>query len=273
MDENQTMVNFEDTAPQVETEDTATEVDANTSAEPTTTTADGEVDAEQQTSEENEQAERSGTDDTDSAPFLSVRYNHEDRELTRAEAQSYAQRGMQAEPIMYDLRYLAAQDGHKSVKEFIDKLKTAAEKSRMDNIRGQLVDEGNEDLLNAIYSAEISKIKNAAGIIEANEQKAFAAEYENEHSRLADEFIALNKEFPEFKEFKDVSKNVLQIAQKEKISLLDAQLRFQHAENKKIKQAERSAAVASESSVGSMQSETSNAQSAAIDAMILGVWS
>ena len=52
MDENQTMVSFEDAAPQVETEDTATEVDANTSAEPTTATADGEVDAEQQTSEE-----------------------------------------------------------------------------------------------------------------------------------------------------------------------------------------------------------------------------
>ena len=174
---------------------------------------------------------------------------------------------------MADLRYLAAQDGYKSVKEFLETLKKAAEDSRMDNIRGQLVDEDNEDLINAIYSAEVSKIKSAAGVIEADEQKAFAAEYENEHTRLADEFVALQKEFPELKGFKDVSKSVLQMAQKEKISLLDAQLRFNHAENKKIKEAEQSAAAAAESSTGSMQSSENNVNSSVLDAVLKGIWS
>ena len=266
MEEFETTANTEEVAPQTDSAEATTEAEVNTENQPTTVDGNGEANAGQ-TSDNNEDVELSGTEGTDSAPFLSVRYNHEDRELSQAEAQSYAQRGMQTEPIMADLRYLAAQDGYKSVKEFIDTLKKAAEDSRMNNIRGQLVDEGNEDLINAIYSAEVSKIKDAAGVIEADEQKAFAAEYETEHERLADEFIALQKEFPELKEFNDVSRNVLTLAQKEKISLLDAQLRFNHAENKKIKQAETSAAAAAESSTGSMASNESDASSSVLDAL------
>ena len=271
MEELQPTVATEEVAPQTETAEATDEAEVSGENQPTTVDENGNADAE--TSESNEDAEQNGTDGVDSAPFLSVRFNHEDRELTQAEAQSYAQKGMQAEPLMADLRYLAAQDGYKSVKEFLETLKKAAEDSRMDNIRGQLVDEDNEDLINAIYSAEVSKIKNAAGVIEADEQKAFAAEYENEHTRLADEFIALQKEFPELKEFKEVSKSVLQLAQKEKISLLDAQLRFNHAENKKIKEAEQSAAAAAESSTGSMQSSENNVNSSVLDAVLKGIWS
>lgn len=271
MDEMTTTATVDEVVPQTETAEATDEAEVSGENQPTTVDENGNADAE--TSESNEDAEQNGTDGVDSDPFLSVRFNHEDRELTQAEAQSYAQKGMQAEPLMADLRYLAAQDGHKSVKEFLETLKKAAEDSRMDNIRGQLVDEDNEDLINAIYSAEVSKIKNAAGVIEADERKAFAAEYENEHTRLADEFIALQKEFPELKEFKDVSKSVLQMAQKEKISLLDAQLRFNHAENKKIKQAEQSAAAAAESSTGSMQSSENNVNSSVLDAVLKGIWS
>ena len=271
MDEMTTTATVDEVVPQTETAEATDEAEVSGENQPTTVDENGNADAE--TSESNEDAEQNGTDGVDSAPFLSVRFNHEDRELTQAEAQSYAQKGMQAEPLMADLRYLAAQDGHKSVKEFLETLKKAAKDSRMENIRGQLVDEDNEDLINAIYSAEVSKIKSAAGVIEADEQKAFAAEYENEHTRLADEFVALQKEFPELKEFKDVSKSVLQMAQKEKISLLDAQLRFNHAENKKIKQAEQSAAAAAESSTGSMQSFENNVNSSVLDAVLKGIWS
>ena len=70
-----------------------------------------------------------------------------------------------------------------------------------------------------------------------------------------------------------MSKSVLQLAQKEKISLLDAQLRFNHAENKKIKQAEMSSAAAAESSTGSMSdTDTSGGSTSLLDAMRKGVW-
>lgn len=273
MDEMTTTVATEEVAPQTDSADNATEAEANTDAQPTTAEQNDNANAENEQSENNESLEQMSADNSaDSAPFLSVRYNHEDRELTRAEAQSYAQRGIQAEPFMADLRYLAAQDGYKSVKEFLDNLKSTTEASRLENLRGQLVDEGNEDLLNSILAAETAKIKSAAGVIEEDEKKAFASEYESEHSRLADEFIALNKEFPEIKEFKEVSKSVLQLAQKEKISLLDAQLRFNHAENKKIKQAEQSAAAAAKSSTGSMSdTDTSGGTSSLLEAMRQGV--
>lgn len=273
MDEMTTTVATEEVAPQTDSADNATEAEDNANAQPTTAEQNGNTDAENQTSEDNESTEQSpGTDDTASAPFLSVRYNHEDRELTQAEAQSYAQRGIQAEPIMADLRYLAAQEGMKSVKDFIDKLKTAADSARMENIKSQLVDDGNAELLESIVAAEQQKFREAAGVIEEDEKKAFASEYENEHSRLADEFVALQKEFPEFGEFKDLPQSVLRIAQKEKISLLDAHLRHQHAENKKIKKAEQSQAAAKESSTGSMQSENADTYSLLSEAMKAGVW-
>jgi hypothetical protein len=193
MEENQTQVTTEETAPQVETEETATEVITETEEQPTTVEPNSNDDAEQQTSEEDEQTEQIGESNTDLAPFLSVRFNHETRELTQTEAQSYAQKGLQAEPIFAKLRYLAAQEGKKSVKEFVEALETTAESARLENIKSQLVDDGNAELLESIVAAEQQKFREAAGVIEEDEKKAFASEYENENSRLADEFIALQK--------------------------------------------------------------------------------
>ena len=274
MEELNTNVVPEGTAPQDPQENNATEVNAE-NVEQNAISADNDNAATENQSADKEDLEQDSDVDKNATlvPLLSLPHNHEIRELSKEETVDYVQTGMHAKPILADLRYLAAQDGHKSVKEFLEVLKKSAENSRMENIRSQLVDDGNEELANAILAAELSKIKDAAGVIEADEQKAFAAEYETEHERLADEFITLQKEFPELKEFKDVPKSVLMLAQKEKISLLDAQLRFQHAENKKIKQAEQSAAAAAESSSGSVQSKDNDASSPLLDAMRKGVWS
>jgi hypothetical protein len=273
MEELNTTVVPEGTAPQGLQENNTTEASAENVEQSATSADNDNVQAENESADnENLEQESSVDGNADLAPFLSLPHNHEIRELSREETVDFVQTGMHAKPILADLRYLAAQDGHKSVKEFIDALKSSAEASRLENIRSQLVDDGNEDLAQAILAAELSKIKDAAGVIEADEQKAFAAEYENEHTRLADEFIALQKEFPELKEFKDVPKTVLQMAQKEKISLLDAQLRFKHAENKKIKQAEMSAAAAAQSSTGSMADSNTTHSTSFIDAMKKGIW-
>lgn len=272
MEENLNTVVTEETTPQVPDENNATEVTPEADGQATTPEQQPEEGTENQNSDNNELMEQESTDGADQAPFLMVRYNHESKGLSQAEAQTFAQKGMQAEAIMSDLRYLAANEGAKSVKDFIENLKTAAENARRENIRSQLVDEGNEDLLNALFNAESEKIKSAIGVMTEDENKAFASEFENENTRIADEFIALKAEFPEIKEFKDVSPAVLQIAQKNKISLLDAQLRFQHAENKKIKQAEMSAAAAAESSTGSMNSQDNDASSPVLDAMKKGIW-
>lgn len=273
MEELSTTVAIEGTVPQDLGESNTTEVSTETTEQSATSAQDGTEETEN-TSElaENGEQQSAGTEDADSAVFISIPHNHEMRDLSRAETVDFLQTGIHAKPLLADLRYLAAQEGMKSVKDFIDKLKTAANSARMENIKSQLVDDGNAELLESIVAAEQQKFREAAGLIEADEQKAFASEYETEHSRLADEFIALQKEFPEFGEFKDLPQSVLRIAQKEKISLLDAHLRFMHAENKKIKKAEQSQAAAKESSTGSMQSETADTSSALSEAMRAGVW-
>lgn len=272
MEELNTNVVPEGTVPQDPQENNATEENAE-NIEQSATSADNDNAESETQSADNENLEQGLDESAADAPFLSLLHNHEIWDFNREETVDYVQTGIYAKPILADLRYLAAQEGHKSVKELVENLKKTAHNTRLDNIRSQLVDDADEDMLNAILSAEMQKFKDAAGVIEADERKAFESEYENEHQRLADEFISLQKEFPELKEFKDVPKSVLQMAQKEKISLLDAQLRFNHAENKKIKQAEQSSAAASESSTGSMQSSADDATSSILDAMRKGIWS
>ena len=266
MEELNTNVVPEGTVPQDPQENNATEENAE-NIEQSATSADNDNAESETQSADNENLEQGLDESAAVAPFLSLPHNHEIRELSREETVDFVQTGMHAKPILAELRYLAAQDGFKSVKEFMENLKSTAEASRLESLRGQLVDEGNEDLLNSILAAETAKIKSAAGVIEEDEKKAFASEYETEHERLADEFIALQKEFPDLKEFKEVPKTVLQIAQKEKVSLLDAHLRFLHAENKKIKQAEMSSAAAAKSSTGSMASTDVSTSNSVLDAL------
>ena len=77
MEELQPTVATEEVAPQTETAEATDEAEVSGENQPTTVDENGNADAE--TSESNEDAEQNGTDGVDSAPFLSVRYNHEDR--------------------------------------------------------------------------------------------------------------------------------------------------------------------------------------------------
>lgn len=273
MDEMNTTALSEESAPQDAEEQSATE-EATETAEQSTTSEqeDGEATENQNNTETDTEQSGAVNDGTDSAPFLSIRYNHETRDLSQSEARSLAQKALQAEPIMTKLRFLAAQDGADSINSFIKKMEESYESRQRQRISSQLSNEGDKELFDTILKAENEKFMAAAGIIEESESKALAEEFDNENARLAEEFIALSKEFPDLKEVKDVPDAVFKLAAKEKISLLDAQLRFNHAENKKIKQAEQSAAAAAASSTGSAVSSDTDSTSPEIVAMRKGVW-
>ena len=102
-----------------------------------------------------------------------------------------------------------------------------------------------------------------------------AAEQESREAatkRLAEEFMELQKEFPEIKDFQGIPDSVLHQSIGKKISLLDAYLRYQRSEQKKRDQAEASAKAAKESSTGSMQSQAEGAENAIISAALKGVF-
>lgn len=273
MDEMNTTAPAEVTAPQETEVPGTTEADAAMAEQDTTPAQSTAEDAEQTSdAEQGEQADSGEIADPAVAPFLTVRYNHESKELTEAEAVTLAQKAMQAEPLMSDLRYLAAQDGATSVAAYIKGLVERADGHRRTAIQERLADSGDTDLLETILQAETDKLRAKAGAIEQEEMGALQAEQSSENTRIANEFLALKAEFPNLTELKDVPLAVLQLAAEQGITLLDAHLRYNHAENKKINEAKQSAAVAEAASAGSAASVDADASSPEIEAMKQGVW-
>ena len=272
MDEMNTNALELDSAPQENNAEATDEATNPEEAQSTTSEATDGQGTEQNDSTDNQEQTNTDENGDGEASFLMVRYNHETKNLSQSEARTLAQKAMQAEPLMNELRYLAAQAGEKSVKSFIENLKVTSEEQRRDKIRNQLVDQGNEDLFNSIFDAETSRIQNAAGVMLEDESRAFNEEIEGEHIRLAADFKDLQAEFPDIKEVKDIPDQVLRLAVEKNISLLDAQLRFNYAESKKINNAKKSAAAAAESSAGSVKSDETNSTSPVIEAMRKGLW-
>ncbi|MDD4699342.1 MAG: hypothetical protein PHV07_03670, partial [Oscillospiraceae bacterium] len=97
-------------------------------------------------------------------------------------------------------------------------------------------------------------------------------EVADEHDRLTEGFIQLQKEFPEISEISKVPKVVISNAIDKNISLLDSYLRFLHSENRKIEQAKATQEAAARASVGTQKSLDANHTSAEIEAMIRGIW-
>ncbi len=273
MEENITNALAEATVPQGTEAQSTTEADDAIAEQDTipdqSTATDAELNSD---SESRTEAQIGETADPASAPFLPVRFNHEIKGLTKKEAATWAQKGMQAEPLMSDLRYLAAQDGATSVAAYIKGLVEQADDHRRTSIQERLADSGDTDLLETILKAETDKLRAKAGAIEQEEMGALQAEETNENARIANEFLALKAEFPNLNELKDVPLAVLQLAAEQGISLLDAQLRYNHAENKKINEAKQSAAVAEAASAGSAASVDADASSPEIEAMKQGIW-
>ncbi len=263
MEENITLT--EETSPMVEAEEVTSEPEETETVQNTTS-------AEEESEGTEKTVDDSGTEETPqiSGWKLPVRYNHELKELTLEEAQTYAQKGMYSESVMNDLRYLAARGGMGSVGELVKHLKESAEQARKQELVNQLG--GDEELINTILTAESKKWLDAAGVILDNENKTIAEENQSATEKFAAEFISLQSEFPELKEFKDVPADVITSAMKNGISLLDAFLRFKHEENKKITKAEHSEKAAKAAGTGSGKSTEADTSSPAIAAMRRGVW-
>lgn len=259
--------------------ETPTEVESSEEVTPETmeeSVSQSTTSEEEQNLEESEQVEEStGVENVEPVGEtdwkLPVRFNHQLRELSMEEAQTYAQKGMQSESVMNDLRYLAARSNMSSVAELVKNLKESSEQTRREELSRQLG--GDEELINTILSAESKKWLDAAGVILDNENKALAEETQSATEKFADEFIALQKEFPEIQEFKNVPADVVASAMKNNISLFDAFLRFKHEENKKITKAEQTETAAKAAGTGSGKSVDSDVSSPAVEAMRRGVWS
>jgi hypothetical protein len=268
MEENTNQVEVEETAPQVETNDNADEVTTDSTAQKDTIPDENK----EEVTETNEgQTEGQAEQPLEETPFISVKYNHEVKNLTQREAQLTIQKAMKNESLMGKLRILAARNGNSTFDEFVDYLVKQSDDARLERLRGSLT-EDNPELLESIIKLEDEKYRQQAGVIAEEEAKVFESEYKSESEKLANDLIELQKEFPDIKGVKDVPDTVIKSAIENKISLFDAYLRYQFNENKKIKQAEVTEKEAIATTTGSAASNDTDATSPAIQAMLKGLW-
>ena len=234
MEENEIMQPAE-SAPQEDAESTAT-----AAAEPTTEDAEAlgtTPDAE-------------STEDVQQPITIPIQYNHESRELTLEEAQTLAQKGLkfdEVSPTLEKIRFLATANG-KSMQEMVDALVESQDKQLYSSILAEC--DGNESIAQRLFDAEKLKRQTAA---ESAQKEATAAQEKEKADlakRLADEFVELQREFPEMAEFSAVPKSVLDAAVKGK-NLTDAYLRYQRAESKRVSAAKATQEQAAKASAGS----------------------
>ncbi len=196
-----------------------------------------------------------GTGEQVPPPFITVRYNHEDKPLSQQEAITLAQKGMHYEKLYGKLDYLASLQ-EIDVNTFIERLVEAPEAAHRKHLEG-LYGEDSEDVeigMNIFREKQAENYKKYVADRDKAEKEKTENEQRTTQSRLAEEFIELQREFPEVAEFKNLPDSVIREASGGKRDLISCYLKYLHSENKRIKAAENTAAAAQESSAGSMSS-------------------
>lgn len=202
---------------------------------------------------------------------IPVQFNHVSRELTLEEAQSLAQKGLKFDeltPTLDKLRYLAAANG-KSLNEMADALVKSQDRQLYESLLAECG--GSKPIAKRLFEAE--KRRHTADFEAGRRAEAAAAQEEKAAltQRLADEFIELQREFPELTAFSAVPKTVLQTALKG-VTLTDAYLRYRHAEDLKASAARVAQEAAAKSSAGPQSAGGGETIDPTIDAMLAGLW-
>ena len=220
-----------------------------------------------QEAEETNDAEAKASQTT----FL-IRYNHEDKELTRDEVVQYAQKGHKYDalaPTLDKLSFLASIQGKGATEWLEEQIKNAEE-----NYRQELADKyDDEEVINLFM--ERYKAENEAKYNKYKSDKADAdtqAEkkaMETLEGRIATEFLELQGEFPEVKDVSELPKAVLEQVKKGK-NLTDAYLRYKHAENKRVAEAKQTAKASTNASAGKMSGEAEQHDSV-MEALLKGL--
>ena len=255
MDEN-TM--NQDTIPEESEQNTeeSTEQDTTPAAEETGASAE----EGNNTGAEGEQAEEQ--------PFLNIRFNHEDKGLTQDEAKAWAQKGMLYEPSYNALVRAAAAYGKKP-DEFIADIEKADRDRYENDLREKYGDD--DDVVEKMLKLYDLERKDRIDSAERAEQERIATEKQSLEQRLADEFVTLQKEFPNLTSFDKLPQSVIKAAS-DGMPLGYAFLLHQHFESKKKTEAENSAKAAENSSTGAMNT-ADDKENGSMDAFQRGFWS
>ena len=270
MDDNQIV----ETTETAEAEATTPEAEAATPEAPAEEAAAADTTAQADENGGEEAAAGDAAEEAAAPAFtVPVKYNKQYRELTPDEASVYAQKGMKyesLEPHLAKLRFIGQQTGQ-SLEKVLEGMYQASE----DLARKKILDEagGNQALADRLMEARQVKNKAAFDAMMADDKKAAESEIADNNQRLAAEFRDLHAEFPAIAKIEDVPQSVIKSALRSGRDLLSEYLRYQHAESKRVKQAETQKAAAAKASAGSQASGAGPSDtSPEIAAMLQGIW-
>ena len=204
-------------------------------------------------------------------PFVSVQYNHKNRDFTKEEAIKFIQKGMHTESLRAKLEYLAKAQGT-DVNSLVEKIITAPEKA----YRAHLEQTYGKDSPDVEIGMAIYREK------QSDEYKRLMSESENSieneernksvNSRLADEYMNLKAEMPEAPEYSDLPDSVIIEAAEGKRDLYSAYLRYLHKEEVKIDAAKNTEQAATTASSGKMGQNSSDSMNSTDRNFLSGLW-
>lgn len=203
--------------------------------------------------------------------LLTVKYDKKIHALSRDDATLYAQKGMRydaIEPLLETLKYVATSEG-KTLAEFVEAIRQQNE----DNLFSSLMERcGDEDIAKELLEVEKGKHRKAYESLLEREKNEETETEEAVTKRMADEFGELRREFPQYSEFSKLPKAVVREAVEKGISLLDAQLRYEHRERVKVENAKADQASAAKASAGAQKSAGTETASPVEAALMKGLW-
>ena len=206
------------------------------------------------------------------ADTLPVKFRHECRELTMEEAKSYAQMGLKYEslqPTMDRLRMMAAGRGQ-SLEEFVNNWAAAEERAIFDRLLEKTG--GDRDIAEKLLRLEQADRQSACNARVQQEKQAVQDAKTAVTRRLAAEFTELQKEFPGLGDFDALPEAVIRDAVTNDRHLLDAYLRHEHSESKKVAENEAAGRSAATASVGSQTDHPSaSTRDGITEAMLKGI--
>ncbi len=204
-------------------------------------------------------------------PFVSVQYNHKNRDFTKEEAIKFIQKGMHTESLRAKLEYLAKAQGT-DVNSLVEKIITAPEKAyraHLEQTYGK--DSPDVEIGMAIYrekqSDEYKRLMSESENSIENEEKNKSV-----NSRLADEYMNLKAEMPEAPEYSDLPDSVIIEAAEGKRDLYSAYLRYLHKEKVKIDAAKNTQQAATTASSGKMGQNSRDSMNSTDRSFLSGLW-
>lgn len=208
----------------------------------------------------------------ESEPFISVRYNHKNRDFTKEEARNFIQKGIHTEALRAKLEYLARRQ-NTDVNSLVDKIVRAPEETYRNHLE-TMYGKGSPDveigmkIFREKQSEEYKKM-----LLESENATKEKDKINSINSRLADEYMKLKEEVPDVPEYSKLPDSVIMEAVEGKRDLYSAYLHFLHKEKMKIDAAKKSQTAANVASSGRMGKGNGDNMNSSDRNFLLGLWS